>query len=119
MTAGQQRDLMTVVEDRYGTGSADIASQLPVEAWHDVVDEPALAEATLDQVRHWSRTHGDAMAQSTTLIACARRPVAAQGARFGGGRGNIVIGARPAATASVMARARRRARLPSRRSRND
>jgi DNA replication protein DnaC len=33
MTAGQRRDLMEIVEDRSGTGSTLVTSQLPVDAW--------------------------------------------------------------------------------------
>lgn len=52
LTAGQRRDLMEIVEDRYGTGSTVITSQLPVEAWHDVIDEPTFADAILDRLIH-------------------------------------------------------------------
>lgn len=52
LTAGQRRDLMEIVEDRYGTGSTVITSQLPVEAWHDIVDEPTFADAILDRLVH-------------------------------------------------------------------
>ena len=52
MTAQQRRDLMEIVEDRYGTGSTLVTSQLPVDAWHDVVDEPTFADAILDRLVH-------------------------------------------------------------------
>ncbi|MFV1966644.1 MAG: IS21-like element helper ATPase IstB [Pirellulaceae bacterium] len=52
MTAPQRRDLMEIVEDRYGAGSTLITSQLPVEAWHDIVDEPTFADAILDRLVH-------------------------------------------------------------------
>jgi len=52
LTAGQRRDLMEIVEDRYGTGSTIITSQLPVDAWHDVIDEPTFADAILDRLVH-------------------------------------------------------------------
>jgi len=52
LTAGQRRDLMEIVEDRHGRGSILITSQLPVTAWHDVIDEPTFADAILDRVRH-------------------------------------------------------------------
>ncbi|WP_253949433.1 ATP-binding protein [Mangrovicoccus sp. HB161399] len=60
---------MEIGEDRYGTGSTVITSRLPAEAGHDVIDEPTFADAILDRVRHWSRTHGDAMAHFTTPTA--------------------------------------------------
>ena len=52
LTASARRDLMEIVEDRYGTGSTLITSQLPVDAWHDVIGEPTLADAILDRLVH-------------------------------------------------------------------
>jgi len=52
LTAGQRRDLMEIVEDRYGAGSTLITSQLPVEKWHDVIGEPTFADAILDRLVH-------------------------------------------------------------------
>ena len=47
-----RRDLMEIVEDRYGRGSTLITSQLPVDKWHDVIDEPTFADAILDRLVH-------------------------------------------------------------------
>ncbi len=52
LTASQRRDMMEIVEDRYGSSSTIITSQLPVEAWHDVIDEPTFADAILDRIVH-------------------------------------------------------------------
>ena len=52
LTAGQRRDLMEIVEDRYDTGSTIITSQLPLDRWHDVIDEPTFADAILDRLVH-------------------------------------------------------------------
>jgi len=52
LTAPQRRDLMEIVEDRYGTGSTLITSQLPVDAWHEVIAEPTFADAILDRLVH-------------------------------------------------------------------
>jgi len=52
LTASQRRDLMEIVEDRYATKSTVITSQLPVETWHDVIDEPTFADAILDRLIH-------------------------------------------------------------------
>ena len=52
LTAPQRRDLMEIVEDRYQNGSIIITSQLPVEAWHDVIGEPTFADAILDRIVH-------------------------------------------------------------------
>lgn len=52
LNAGQRRDLMEITEDRYGSGSTLITSQLSVDAWHDVIDEPTFADAILDRLVH-------------------------------------------------------------------
>jgi DNA replication protein DnaC len=52
LNASQRRDLMEIVEDRYGAGSTLITSQLPVDAWHDVIGEPTFADAILDRIVH-------------------------------------------------------------------
>jgi DNA replication protein DnaC len=43
---------MEIVEDRYEAGSILITSQLPVDAWHDVIGEPTFADAILDRIVH-------------------------------------------------------------------
>jgi DNA replication protein DnaC len=43
LNPNQRRDLMEIVEDRYGAGATLITSQLPVEAWHEVIGEPTFA----------------------------------------------------------------------------
>lgn len=52
LTAAQRRDLMEIVEERYGRGSTMITSQMPVSAWHDVIGEPTFADAILDRIVH-------------------------------------------------------------------
>jgi DNA replication protein DnaC len=52
LTAAQGRDLMEIVEERYGRGSTMITSQLPVSTWHDVIGEPTFADAILDRFVH-------------------------------------------------------------------
>jgi len=69
LTASQRRDLMEIVEDRYGTGATLITSQLPVDAWHEIIGDPTFADAILDRVRHCARTNGASMAHFTTPIA--------------------------------------------------
>ncbi len=52
LNAQQRRDLMEIVEDRYENGSIIITSQLPVDAWHEIIGEPTLADAILDRIVH-------------------------------------------------------------------
>lgn len=52
LNASQRRDLMEIVEDRHGAHATLITSQLPVESWHAVIDEPTFADAILDRLVH-------------------------------------------------------------------
>lgn len=52
LTAAQRQDLMEVIEDRHGRCSTLIASQLPVDHWHDIIGEATLADAILDRLLH-------------------------------------------------------------------
>ena len=52
LNAENRRDLLEIIEDRYGVRSTVVTSQLPVERWHDVVGDPTLADAILDRLVH-------------------------------------------------------------------
>jgi DNA replication protein DnaC len=52
LTAEQRRDLMEVIDDRHGRASTIIATQLPVESWHDMIGDPTYADAILDRLIH-------------------------------------------------------------------
>ena len=52
LSANHRRDLMEIVEDRYGRGSTLITSQLTVDTWHEVIGEPTFADAILDRLVH-------------------------------------------------------------------
>jgi len=44
--------LMEIIEDRHGTRSTIITSQLPVAQWYEVIGEQTLADAILDRIVH-------------------------------------------------------------------
>jgi DNA replication protein DnaC len=48
----QQRDFREIIEDRYEVGSTVITSQLPISHWHEVIDDPTLADSILDRLVH-------------------------------------------------------------------
>ena len=48
----ERRDLLEVIEDRHGSGSTIVASQLPVEHWHEMIGDPTIADALLDRLVH-------------------------------------------------------------------
>jgi len=52
LTTPQRNDLMEVIEDRNGLSSTMVASQLPVEKWHEFIGEATLADAILDRLLH-------------------------------------------------------------------
>lgn len=52
--AAERNDLLEVLDDRIGSRSTLITSQLPVKAWHTYLDDPTLADAILDRVVHSS-----------------------------------------------------------------
>ena len=47
-----RRDLLEILDDRYGSRSTLITSQLPVSKWYEYLDDPTLADAILDRVVH-------------------------------------------------------------------
>jgi len=46
----QCRDFLEVVEDRYGSASVIISSQLPVSSWYSVFADATIADAVLDRL---------------------------------------------------------------------
>lgn len=52
MTDHQQRDLLEILEDRHGIYSTLIASQIPAGHWHEMMDNPTVADAILDRLIH-------------------------------------------------------------------
>jgi DNA replication protein DnaC len=54
MGLAERNDLLELLDDRIGTRSTLITSQLPVKAWHTYLNDPTLADAILDRVVHSS-----------------------------------------------------------------
>lgn len=48
----ERRDLLEVLEDRYGRRATLVTSQLPLEHWHNCVGDPTFADAILDRLVH-------------------------------------------------------------------
>jgi DNA replication protein DnaC len=54
----ERRDLLEVLEDRYGRRATLVASQLPIDHWHDIVGDATFGDAILDRlVHHAHRIH--------------------------------------------------------------
>lgn len=45
-----RRDLLEILDDRHGTRSTILTSQLPVAKWHDYLGDPTQADAVCDRV---------------------------------------------------------------------
>ncbi len=54
LTEAQSRDVLEVLEDRYDRRATVVASQLPLDRWHQWLCEPTLADAILDRLVHRS-----------------------------------------------------------------
>jgi DNA replication protein DnaC len=52
LTDSERRDLLEVLEDRYGRRATLITSQLPFEHWHAVMGDATFADAILDRLVH-------------------------------------------------------------------
>ena len=50
--ARERTDLLELLDDRVGTRSTLITSQLPLEHWHEYIGDPTLADAILDRLIH-------------------------------------------------------------------
>lgn len=64
----QRRDLLEIIEERYGRGATLITSQLPVDKWHAVIGDPTLADAILDRLVHNAhrlKLRGDSLRKKT------------------------------------------------------
>jgi DNA replication protein DnaC len=48
----ERRDLLEILEDRYGTRSTIITSQLPPTQYHDYIGDPTLADSICDRLLH-------------------------------------------------------------------
>jgi DNA replication protein DnaC len=47
-----RRDLLEILDDRYGVRSTLVTSQYPLEHWHELIGDPTLADAILDRLVH-------------------------------------------------------------------
>jgi DNA replication protein DnaC len=48
----QYQEFLEILDDRHGTGSTLITSQLPVATWHETIPDPTVADAILDRLIH-------------------------------------------------------------------
>lgn len=52
LSAEQRRDLLEILEDRHGSRSTIVTSQLPLDQWHASIGDSKLADAIMDRLVH-------------------------------------------------------------------
>ena len=52
LSLGQRNDLLEIMEDRHGSKSTLMTSQLPINQWHQSIGDATLADAILDRLLH-------------------------------------------------------------------
>lgn len=52
LTRTQARDLLEILDDRYGRSATMVITQVPVTDWHSRIPDPTLADAILDRLIH-------------------------------------------------------------------
>lgn len=52
LNQSQRRDLLEVLEDRYGISSTVVTSQLDTDHWHPVIGDETIADAVCDRLVH-------------------------------------------------------------------
>ena len=48
----ERRDLLEVLEDRYGVSSTVVTTQVPTKNWHEMLADPTIADAICDRLVH-------------------------------------------------------------------
>jgi len=50
LSLAQSQDLLDILDDRYGHTSTIVVTQIPVDAWHERIPDPTIADAILDRL---------------------------------------------------------------------
>ena len=85
-TEEQSRELLEIVDDRYGLRATAIASQTPLDQWHGLFPDPTVADAILDRMVHQAHRlalQGESMRK--TLSRPADRGTTEGGSQESGG----------------------------------
>jgi len=52
LSRSQAKDLLEIIDDRYGRAATLVATQIPVSDWHARIPDPTLADSVLDRLIH-------------------------------------------------------------------
>jgi len=50
LSLAQSQDLLDILDDRFGRSSTIVVTQIPIEAWHERIQNSTLADAILDRL---------------------------------------------------------------------
>ncbi|KPX12840.1 IS21-like element helper ATPase IstB [Pseudomonas syringae] len=73
-SAPQRRDMLELLDDRYGNRSTLVTSQMPVDKWHALIGDPTLGDAILDRLVHNAyriELKGESMRRRATKLTSA------------------------------------------------
>ncbi|HEB27303.1 MAG TPA: AAA family ATPase [Porticoccus sp.] len=71
LTLTQRNDMLEIMEDRHGSRSTLITSQVPINQWHKSIGDATLADAILDRLLHNShklKLKGESMRKAMSKI---------------------------------------------------
>lgn len=71
LKAAQRNDLMEIMDDRHGSTSTVIISQLPTDQWYQSIGDNTLADAILDRLMHNAhriKLKGESMRKKQSII---------------------------------------------------
>lgn len=71
LTQSQRNNLLDIIDDRHGQQATLIATQVPIEHWHEAIGEPTIADAVLDRLLHNAhriQLQGESMRKITTSL---------------------------------------------------
>jgi len=77
MAKQQRHDLLEILEDRHGLKATLVTSQLPVDAWHEYISDPTLADAILDRLVHSAykiNLKGESMRKKNAALTIKNNP---------------------------------------------
>lgn len=78
LSAAHRNDLMEIMDDRYGTRSTLMISQLPTDQWYASIGDNTLADAILDRLMHNAHRlnlQGESMRKRTSELTEREHPV--------------------------------------------
>jgi DNA replication protein DnaC len=84
LTDPGRRDLLEILDDRYDRRATLVASQLPVENWHEALGDPTLADAILDRLVHNAHRialHGESLRKGRTTSRDSGTPPTGEASR--------------------------------------